>query len=220
MTRINLYSLLIATCIPFTSCTAMDSAMESTKGAFSSVGQSISSMKLPSLSSNEDAAAKAETEIIATGCPKIETTEMLSEIHLFKDQTQPAENQRVSSFKIANLQDNCRHRGNNVIVEISIQFAGELGPAGRASAGERPSFAYPYFIAIEGKDGEILAKEIFATTVSYDKDQSSVTQSDNMRQIIPIAPNSTGDDYSIFIGFQLTEEELMYNQALLTAPAM
>ena len=216
MTRTGYLPLLGALCLSLTACETMGNAMSSTKNAFSSMGNKIASVEFPTLSSADEAAAT--TEIIATGCPKIETTEMLREIHLFTDPAQPSEKGRVSSFGIASIEDSCRHRNNNVIVEISINFEGNLGPAGRSSSSERPSFAYPYFIAIEGKGGQILAKEIFATTVSYNKTSETVTHSDNMRQIIPIAPNSTGDDYSIFVGFQLTDEELMYNQAMLTAP--
>lgn len=223
MNRTGLLPLLGVLCLSLTACESMDSAFQSTKSAFTSMGNRIGSIDLPSLGSdNEDIteATVAEDDTAMNGdCPLIETTDALSEIHLFKDPTKPVSDTRISSLMIRNVTDTCRHRGDNVIVEVSIDFIGELGPAGRISSRERPSFAYPYFIAIEGVNGNILAKEVFATTVSYNNEQTSIAKTESMRQIIPLARNTRASDYKIFIGFQLSEEELMYNQALFAVPS-
>lgn len=196
------------------SLSACETVTKTMSDTYAATREKITSIEMPSLTDN--ATKAAETEIIAEGCPAVETTPVLSEIHQFMAPEDPQENERISSLAFANVTHNCRHRGNNVIVELSMIFEGQLGPKARVFDNDRPSFAYPYFIAIENSEGDILAKEIFASTMSYGKTQQSIAHEENIRQIIPLAPGDTGDDYKITIGFQLSGDELAYNETLDT----
>lgn len=209
MHRAGLLAFAVIASLALSACETVTQTVGDT---FTATREKISQIEMPSLTGN--ARKAAETETIAEGCPAVETTRVLREIHQFMAPEDPQEGERISSLKIANVDHNCRHRGVNVIVELAIMFEGQLGPKARIFDNDRPSFAYPYFIAIENSAGDILAKEIFASTMSYGKDQQSIIHEENIRQIIPLAPGDTGDDYKITVGFQLSGDELLYNETL------
>lgn len=213
MPRIGLLSLIATLSLSLTACETMDNTMQSTKSAFSSMGEAVSSISMPSLSRNAEQAALSNN-METTGCPSVEIAEYLDQMHIFLSADSPVEKDKVSDLYIADIDHNCRHKASNVIVELGMTFEGSLGPRARVFDNDRPSYAFPYFIAIENADGVILAKEIFASTITYNTTQKAATHRENIRQIIPIAPNDTGDDYKILIGFQLTDEELAYNKAI------
>ncbi|MBI4030139.1 MAG: hypothetical protein HY370_00525 [Proteobacteria bacterium] len=148
-------------------------------------------------------------------CPKIEVVHELSMVHQFIEEPSTAPEDRMSSIEIKNVRNKCKTNGNNVIVDLDIDFEGHLGPQARAWNTDKPSFAYPYFIAVTTPEGNINAKEIFALTVSYDKGEESITQTEHLRQLIPADGAVYGNAHALLLGFQLTDRELSYNRALL-----
>jgi hypothetical protein len=63
----------------------------------------------------------------------------------------------------------------------------------------------------------VLAKEIFSASMSYDAKQRIAAQEENIREIVPIADTEDVKNYTVMIGFQLTDAELAYNRSLLDA---
>ncbi len=169
------------------------------------------------LSPDTQTTARITTVTEGKDCPPVTIVEDLAALHQFTNPDRPTPTSRISSVVLKDLRTNCARNENNVAVELNLTFEGKLGPHGRVKHTDEPSFAYPYFVAITTKDGNIVAKEVFATTITYRPEDETTLDYENMRQIIPL----TGDyatDYEILVGFQLTEGELAYNRALSEGP--
>ncbi len=97
--------------------------------------------------------------------------------------------------------------GGEVQVEMRLMIEIERGPANAERRG-----AFEYFVAIGDSERNILAKEVFATEVAFEGNRSRMTTVEELVQTIPLRPGEFGGDYSIYVGFQLSEDELRYNR--------
>jgi hypothetical protein len=202
--------LLAFLVLPVAGCASVNHTVDN-------VRQTFSNMHLPSFSSNVPQPTVADTP---NGCPPATIISELGAVHQFMDETSTRADSLISSAQIGQIQSSCTVNENNIVVDLTINFTGALGPQALLWQTERRSFAYPYFVAISAADGTIIAKEVFALTVTYEKDEQQRTWTESLRQVIPLQ-GGYGDQYELLIGFQLTESELAYNRTLLgvTAPA-
>ncbi len=173
-------------------------------------GGFMSSFDLPRFNAEKD----GRVTIIPQGdCPAVSRVAELSSLYQFANPARPVEGAKISESHITRVTSACRKVGNNLKLDINVGFDGGLGPKGRIRAGDKPSFAYPYFIAITNERNQILSKEIFAVSFNYDSASTLQAQSETLSQLVPLS----GEDprtYRILIGFQLSPEELAYNRRL------
>ncbi|MCE9521128.1 MAG: hypothetical protein K8S25_01695 [Alphaproteobacteria bacterium] len=70
----------------------------------------------------------------------------------------------------------------------------------------------PYFVAIIS-EGQVIGKEIFTLAIPFANGTRKLSVKEKVGHIdIPVAPGKTAEDYSVTIGFQLTEEQANYNR--------
>lgn len=95
-----------------------------------------------------------------------------------------------------------------IIVELSLGYTASRGPANKEG-----TFVLPYFVTILDKDKNILNKAIFSVNSVFDGNRYRITAYDApIAMAIPVAPPVTGQDFYIYIGFQLTPAQIKYNQ--------
>lgn len=91
---------------------------------------------------------------------------------------------------------------------VKVQFAATRGPK---FSGDKASFKY--FVAVTGPGGERLKKDLFDVDIDFSKGQ---VQNITVDEIDPIKvfpkANENGDFYRIYIGLDLTKEQLDYNK--------
>ena len=93
---------------------------------------------------------------------------------------------------------------SDVIVQIT---------ASRGAADRLREATYTYFVALTDPGREVLAKKQFDTTVEFPGNLTVVTvQDEPVGLSIPISPERGAGYYEIFIGFQLTHDEMEYNR--------
>ena len=114
-------------------------------------------------------------------------------------------------------QSTCTYNDRSVTVDLKLAFDGNLGPKGRKTSKDKPFFSYPFFVAVTSPSGKILAKEIFAASMTYDAGQNEQIYFETLRQIIPTDNRSQGAGYKVMIGFQLAEKQLDYNRKIIEA---
>lgn len=194
------------------------SSMPMTPDTQAALAASLGSTADPSMPQTEP----SSTSVAANGdCPEVRIVEDLKQVHQFADPMQPKPESDISAIWMTGVQHNCTLTGKNAAIDIAVNFNGKLGPKGRAHSGDKPSFAYPYFVAITNDQGNIIAKEVFAVTLAYDAGRNDETKIEQIRQMIP-AEGDAYKSYKVLIGFQLTDQELAFNRALppeLLAPA-
>lgn len=71
----------------------------------------------------------------------------------------------------------------------------------------------PYFVAVIA-GGKVIEKQIFDLNLPFaGADRTLYVKESVARVDIPIAPGTSAEDYSVTIGFQLTEAQLAWNRA-------
>jgi len=101
----------------------------------------------------------------------------------------------------------CAVQRSEIVVDLRVEIGAQRGPAAGGRAGE-----FEYFVAIADADRNILARERFTTRVEFPPNVSRTGIFEELRQRIPIQAGQTGDDFTIYVGFQLSEEEIERNR--------
>ncbi len=153
--------------------------------------------------------------LIADECPQVEIVEDLSTISDFTDPKKQTNNNLTSRVVITKAESECDLSSQTATVDLKLIFDGTLGPKGRARKTDKPFFSYPFFVAVTTPSGKILAKEIFAASMTYNANENTHTYFENMRQIIPIKNKKQARFYKVLIGFQVTPDQLKYNREYL-----
>jgi len=158
--------------------------------------------------------------LVDGNCPSIQIVEDLGRLYEFNAGQSMKSSNLVSSVKMEEANSTCSYGNRSVTVDLKLAFDGELGPKGRRTASEKPFFTYPFFVAVTSDSGKILAKEIFAASMTYDKGQDEQLYFETLRQIIPADSRTQGARYKIMVGFQLAEKQLAYNRTLIEAETL
>ena len=205
--------LLIATCFSLTACQTVEGLKKDFGSFGNSVSNKVTDIKTDMTSKKETDIAGNEAPIIISDgtCPSIDIDPQLNNMSEFYDMQKPTKGTEVSNLKLTNSKSACQVAGEFLEVNIELTFAGKLGPKAKRKDGDRPFFAYPYFVAVTDSNGEELAKELFAASVTYEKNQEKIELVETIRQKLPLNDDGSTPDYKIQIGFQLTEEQLFYN---------
>lgn len=105
----------------------------------------------------------------------------------------------------------CRYddEGGPIEADLEVDFA-----FGRGQAAQGNSHTYRYFVAVTRRDSVVLAKETFEVTANFGGDAITYEQDEIDRIIIPRANNDvSGANFEIFVGFELTPEQLAFNRS-------
>jgi len=94
-----------------------------------------------------------------------------------------------------------------VDIDLSVVFDVRRGPADRT----RKS-TFDYFVAIPRFHPAPQGKQVFPTTVSFEGNRTRLRYRDKVKLAIPLDPKRSRDDYAVYLGFQLTPEEIEANR--------
>lgn len=183
--------------------------MEGLQRDLGSMGSAISEKATDVTNAATTAMAPADST-----CPPIIVDPQLDSASDFYDMENASEKNLISHVYLTRTASECELEDGFLTMRIDLVFEGKLGPKARRVDSDRPFFAYPYFVAVTNSKGEELARELFAASVTYEKDQNDVELIETIRQKLPLAPNGRVPSYQIHIGFQLTEDQLFYNASL------
>ena len=85
--------------------------------------------------------------------------------------------------------------------------------AARGPKAETNRVIIVFFAAIIYPDGKVIAKETFESRVEFPQNRRRVGVREQVVQQIPLTTQAAGQDYQILVGFQLTPDQLEYNQS-------
>jgi hypothetical protein len=103
----------------------------------------------------------------------------------------------------------CRYVGDNPIsADLTMDIAFGRGPAatGRTAT-------YEYFVAVTRKNIDVIEKQVFPISITFPEGSNVVEASEELGEIIiPRAnENTSGANFEIIVGFELTPEQLAFN---------
>ena len=206
-------ALLPVFTLSLSGCETVGQTYESTKERIAAIEWSLPSFGSSQAEETADAAGDQS-------CPPVTAVDELRNLSQFIDDRNPVPEDSISRVSITGVDSTCRFNENNVVVQMDIGFTGELGPRAAQWNTPDPDFVYPYFVAIAAPDGRVIAKETFALSLSYMPGQTALTQTEALRQIIPLNSDMFASDYTLMIGFQLTPDQLAYNRTVTPPPVM
>jgi hypothetical protein len=108
--------------------------------------------------------------------------------------------------EIVGMSSSCEYDDDGYVdsdVVLTVGLA--RGPAAEGNIGR-----FAYFVAITNPDDKIIAKQVFPVEVEYPGFGPRVVVQEEISQRIHYAPNADARFYRIFIGFQLTQDQLDY----------
>jgi len=113
--------------------------------------------------------------------------------------------------EIGKIRSLCRYYGENPIVadlEVDMEF-------GRGPAASGDEAVYEYFIAVTRKNVAVIHKEVFPISVRFPAGVDRVSRTEKIDKItIPRAgENTSGVNFEIVLGFEVTPEQREFNAA-------
>lgn len=150
---------------------------------------------------------------VAPPCPHIIIVKDTAEMTTFRpgpgrDLTDVVLDARIDRFDGECETDLESDRSGQVNVDLQLFFEAIRGPANTTREGK-----FRYYVAIGDRTGAILAKKLFSTEFEFEGNRNRIGAAEELTQEIPLRPGDLGDDFDIFIGFQLSPEQLDYNRA-------
>ncbi len=158
-------------------------------------------------------ACSSDEGVLAPACPNIVIVKDTAELTKFRpgpgrDLTDVVLDARIDRFDGECETDLEDDRSGKVEVDLQLIFEATRGPANDTRTGE-----FRYYVAIANRGGAILAKKVFATEFEFEGNRNRIGAVEELTQEIPLRPGELGEDFDIFIGFQLNPEQLDYNRA-------
>ena len=186
-------------------CSTMEGLKSDISKGFSSIGNSLAEV-------TDIKAEKKKLPVYDGTCPPVSVRPDLAKLVEFYNDAKPTEATKTSEIKIAGIHNTCRVEKDALVMQVDLTLAGKTGPKARVKASDKPSFAYPYFVAVTDETGTVISKEIFAASISYGANQKEITQVESIFQNMPFPDTEAGKSFNVIVGFQLTEEQLAYNR--------
>lgn len=207
----RLLSMVAASSLLLSACGSTLEGIQRDFGNFAtSIDEKVGDMK----SSDNTADTAAPVTLAGDACPSIMVDPQLDSMSEFVDMETPSKETEISTVHLMSTKSECILDGEFLTMRIDLSFDGQLGPKARRKNGDRPFFAYPYFIAVMDSDGNELARELFAASFTYTAEEDRMNVVDTIRQKLPLNDDGTVPAYQVQIGFQLTEDQLFYNSSL------
>ncbi|MGY6531643.1 hypothetical protein [Glycocaulis sp.] len=115
--------------------------------------------------------------------------------------------------EVLNVAGTCSYSDRSatpIDMQLGVRFAFGRGPA--ADASEK---TYYYFVAVTRTDQAVIHREVFPITVRFQPGQNRVEVTEEIRQIsIPRAtPTTSGSNFEVIVGFELTPEQVEFNRS-------
>lgn len=201
--------------------------MEDVNGTLKTAKEKITQIEMPSFkkqgdtaedtSLNDDAAPFNEHALSPEECLTVNIAPDLGGLTQFTDDNSPVPESMISQVTMSKIDTQCQTNTHNIVIDLNITFTGTLGPQGRNLSKDTPEgsmdFIYPYFLAITAPNGTIIAKEVFAVPLSFQKGDIHTAHIENIRQIIPTGGALYNKNTTLTLGFQLSPMQLAYNRA-------
>ncbi|NVJ92004.1 MAG: hypothetical protein HWE34_10125 [Methylocystaceae bacterium] len=147
-------------------------------------------------------------------CPRITVLKNAAELTEFKDGPGRDLIDIVLEAKLTNVLSVCKYdvdydtRAGKIDVQVAPVIAGRRGPANVTRNGD-----VSYFVAVVDDQKKILQKKVFPLRLAF---PGNLTQNEVRDEPVDLTiatdGRTDGSNYEVYIGFQLSHEQMDYNQ--------
>lgn len=140
-------------------------------------------------------------------CPQALILADAGEMTVFRDGPGRDLTDVVAQARIADLIIDCKPQRRSVTVDLQVAIAAERGPANQSGKQD-----VEYFVAVVGPQGEVLARQSFRMNFEWPENRMRVGRVDELEPQIPLSAPERAPEYQIWVGLQLTEDQLEWNR--------
>jgi hypothetical protein len=150
--------------------------------------------------------SNSSREAAALACPSVLILADASEVTQFRPSVDKLSSDIISRGTMTKTSGECRYNRAGAVITTDLSIIADRGPALQGD-----STVFEYFAAVMAPDQRILAREVFSTAVDF-RGQPRAGVQEQLEQRIPLPPGVNAGGYQIVYGFQLTPDQLQFNE--------
>ena len=143
-------------------------------------------------------------EVTVTRCPAVAIMGYAGELTMFDGVGRDRQDVAYSAL-MSNLRTTC-NQGSDVQGQVSFLVSATRGPAATAD-----TITVPYFVAVIRDNNLVVAKKIYDVTLTFRGDSLRAQTMETISNYIPEIERARTYDYELLVGFQLSDNEVVYN---------
>jgi hypothetical protein len=143
-------------------------------------------------------------------CPQTAILDDPGQIVRFKPNTAKGPGDLVFHLKMKTFSGECEFDEKEIALDLRVSMEALRGPANEKGRAE-----FVYFVAILGLDKKVLVRQDFPIIVEFDGNDTQMNFTEDVTIYIPRRKNDSTSDYLVYLGYEMTEEELAYNRRRL-----
>ncbi len=151
------------------------------------------------------ACAQFEEEVSL--CPNAAVLEAPGELVRFKEGAATGPENVLFRTKMKYVSGVCDFDEKSIDMELSVAMEAKRGAANADGKAQ-----FTFFIAIIDIDRKILMREEFPLIAVFEKDDDDINFAENLTLTIPRREGLSPTDYTVYLGYEMTPEELAYNR--------
>jgi hypothetical protein len=143
-------------------------------------------------------------------CPEVLLLKHANSVTYFKPGPGRDITDVLATIAITDFRGECEYdrKRTSAKITLNVVFDVRRGPADRKKSAD-----FRYFVAIPKFHPAPQGKSIFPLQAKFQGNQTRLNLIDEVRLEIPMPPRPKIDEYSIYMGIQLTPQQLEYNQS-------
>lgn len=148
-------------------------------------------------------------------CPRVATPSDTGDIIRFRTPDSRDLTDLVVAARITALSGSCTLVNRQRAVQVTLTMGVE---ATRGPAAQGRTMTLPYFVAVTDENEQILDKAVYGLAVEFPANtQRARMRGEEVRLTLPVSPERGASTWRVFVGFQLTDQELALNRARVAA---
>lgn len=116
--------------------------------------------------------------------------------------------------QIADVQSKCDRADKGLTVDTKVSFH-VVSNDKTLRAG-----SFQYFVSVVDSNKNILTKRTYTVPFEFDARMHDLTRHDELFENLPLRDVSTGGNYAVVVGLQLTEAQLQFNRSASRRPTI
>ena len=139
-------------------------------------------------------------------CPGVEVLQGLGELVRFRPGRGRDATDVLIEVWVDGVGGDCSLDGNELRIDLNVRIGARRGPARKTDHAK-----IGYFVAITDLDRNVLSRQPFVTVTTF-SNRKTILFEDILDLQIPLRPGLQTDGFSIYVGLDLSEQELAHNR--------
>ncbi len=140
-------------------------------------------------------------------CPRLEIVGDLSRVAKFQQGPGRDLSNLLYAARFDDVKVSCKYDKTGVTIDMTVSLVGERGRAGD----KIPKADVTYLVAIMDGKRSIIREERFTSSFDFSENRVAAIN-DELVERIPLPPTAPGSDHTLILGFQLSPEEIDFNE--------